>query len=192
MSERLRFNLPDAFTRQRELPADLAQRVLALETDSEAHADDLLLGGRKSAQHAAGLGLNVGIDQTLGPSFRMNATYTYRRGLHMLRGRNLNAPAGGVRPDRLSANVIDVVGDAGSRTHALNLGASLVMLSWHQTFFAANYAISSTQTNTTGAFSLPANGDDLSTEWGQTVPRHRFGGSFNTQPIRNLTVNVNA
>jgi hypothetical protein len=135
--------------------------------------------------------LNVGIDQTLGPSFRMNATYTYRLGVDMLRGRNRNAPVSGVRPDPLFANVIDVVGDAGARSHALNLGASLVMLNWHQTFFAANYAISSTQTNTTGAFSLPANGDDLATEWGQAVPRHRAGGSFNTQPVRNLTVNVN-
>jgi len=135
--------------------------------------------------------MNVGIDQTLGSSLRMTATYTHRRGVDLLRGRNLNAPVGGVRPDPALANVIDVLGDAASRGHSLNLAASLVKLNWRQTFFAVNYAIASSETNTTGAFSLPANGDDLSTEWGQTSPRHRAGGTFNTQPIRNLSVSVN-
>ena len=134
---------------------------------------------------------NAGVDQTLGQSFRMNATYTYRRGVNLLRGQNLNAPVFGVRPDPFFANVVDVVGDAASHGHTLNLGASMVKLNWHQTFLAANYAISSTETNTTGAFALPANGGDLGTEWGQAVPRHRVGGTFSTQPIRNLGVSVN-
>jgi hypothetical protein len=134
--------------------------------------------------------MNVGVDQMVG-SLRMTATYTHRRGVDLLRGRNLNAPVAGVRPDPSLANDIDVVGDGASRGHALNLGASLVMLNRRQTFFAMNYAVASSETNTTGAFSLPANGDDLSTEWGQTAPRHRVGGSFNTQPIRNLSLSVN-
>jgi hypothetical protein len=135
--------------------------------------------------------MNVGVDQSISQSFRVNATYSYRRGLGLLRGRNLNLPLAGVRPDLRFANVVDVVGDAASRGHALNFGATLLLLNWHRTFFAANYAIASSETNTTGAFSLPANGDDLSTEWGPTVPRHRVGGSFSTQPIRNLGVSIN-
>ena len=57
--------------------------------------------------------------------------------------------------------------------------------------FAANYTFSSSESNTTGAFGIPANGDDLTTEWGVQAPRHRVGGIFNTSPIRNLTVGLN-
>jgi len=135
--------------------------------------------------------VNAGVDRAITPSFRVNATYTYRSGGDLLRGRDLNAPLAGVRPDAQFANVVDVVGDAESRTHALNFGATLLLLNWHRTFFAANYAIASSRSNTTGALSLPANGDDLSTEWGQAVPRHRVGGSFSTQPFRDFGVSVN-
>jgi hypothetical protein len=136
--------------------------------------------------------LNVGIDQTVGRSFRMNATYTYRRGVGLLRGRNLNAPVAGVRPDPRFANVIDVVGDAASRSHALNLGASLVMLNWHADVFAANWRGSDRRAPTrrapfaAGQRRRPVDGMGT----GRAAPS-RAGGSFNTQPIRNLTVNVN-
>jgi len=133
---------------------------------------------------------NAGVDQTITPVLRLGATYTYRRGGGQLRGRNLNAPVDGVRPDPSFANVIEVVGDAEARTHSFGVNASLIMLNWRQTFFAVNYTYSKSETNTTGAFSLPANGDDLSTEWGLSAPKHRFGGAFNMQPIKNLGVSL--
>ena len=52
-------------------------------------------------QLSDGLGLpdtwsaNAGVDRQIGQYFRVNAGYTYRRGDHMLRGRNLNAPVSG-------------------------------------------------------------------------------------------------
>jgi hypothetical protein len=55
-----------------------------------------------------------------------------------------------------------------------------------------NYSLASTETNATGAFSIPANGDNLSTEWGPVMPRHRFAVAFNSMPIRDLSVSVNA
>jgi hypothetical protein len=134
---------------------------------------------------------NAGVDRQFGP-LRASATYTMRDGRHLFRGRNLNAPVAGVRPDPLFGNVVEAVGDAGARTHALNVSATLLMLNWHQTLLAMNYGIGSSESNTTGAFALPANGEDLTTEWGRTGPTHRFGGSFSTQPIRNLSVSVNA
>jgi hypothetical protein len=135
--------------------------------------------------------MNVGVDQSMGQAFRVSATYSYRQGEKLLRGRNLNAPVGGVRADARFSNVTDVVGDAAMRAHALNVSATLLLLNWHQTFFAANYTLASSRTNTTGPFSLPANGDDLGTEWGVSSPRHRVGASFSTQPIRNLGVSIN-
>ena len=137
------------------------------------------------------LGANLGFDQMLAPTFRVNMTYTYRRGSHMLRGRNLNALVNGVRPDAAFSNVIEVENDAAQRGHTLNVGMNLAKLEWHRTFFFVNYSLASSETNTTGAFSIPANGDDLTTEWGPMTPRHRFNVAFNTMPITDLGVSLN-
>jgi hypothetical protein len=131
---------------------------------------------------------NLGVDRQIGQALRLSATYTHRRASKVLRGRNLNAPIDGVRPDAAFSNVIEVIDDAESRTHMLGLGASFLKLDWRQTFLAANYTMSSTQTNATGAFSPPADGDDLAAEWAEMTPRHRVAATFNTQPIRDLTV----
>ncbi len=138
----------------------------------------------------ASLGANFGVEQTLTPSFRLTATYTYRHGAGLLRGRDVNAPEDGVRPDPQFGNVIEVTGDAASRSHSVGLSANLMKLNWRQTLLAANYTFTASETNTTGAFGLPANGDDLSTEWGVQMPRHRLGGLFNMRPMGNLTIGL--
>jgi hypothetical protein len=139
----------------------------------------------------ASLGANFGVEQALTSALRLNVGYSYRRGAYLLRGRNLNAPVDGVRPDPRFSNVVEVQSDAASRTHSLNVGANLMMPAWRQAFFHANYSLSSSRTNTTGAFGLAASGDDLDAEWGTTAPRHRAGGMISLQPVRNLGVTVN-
>ena len=58
---------------------------------------------------------------------RVNATYAYTRGEQLMRGLNLNPPVSddGTRLDPTFANVIEVVGDASSRAHSLNIGATI-------------------------------------------------------------------
>jgi hypothetical protein len=135
--------------------------------------------------------MNAGIDQQLNPALRFNATYTHRLGSQILRGRNLNATVDGVRPDARFANVVEVVGDAGARFHSLTLALNFIKLEWRQTFLAMNYSLTSSETNSTGAFGLPANADQLSAEWGVTLPRHRFGATFNMRPTNAFGVAVN-
>ena len=137
------------------------------------------------------LSANVGIERQIAGSLRMNASYTYRFGAHMLRGRNLNAPANGVRPDPSFANVVEVMNDAQQRVHSLNVGANLLALNWKRTILFVNYTFTSARSNATGAFSLPANGDDLSTEWGPITPRHRLQGSLNMSPFKDVSFSVN-
>ena len=133
---------------------------------------------------------NAGVEQLLTSSLRVNATYTHRRGSGLLRGRNLNAPAHGQRPNPGVGNVVEAIGDAESRAHQLGLTTSLMLLNWRQTFLAASYVWSSNESNTIGPFSLPANGDDLSTEWGPSTPRHRASVMFNTRPITSVAVSL--
>ena len=112
------------------------------------------------------LSANLGIDRVITGALRMSVTYTYRRGSHLLRGRNLNAPVDGIRPDPRFSNVIEAQADAASRTHSLNVGANLLLLNWRRTIVSGNYTLAQSEGNSTGAFAIPANGDNLDSEWG--------------------------
>jgi len=136
---------------------------------------------------------NVGLERVLSKNGRANVTYSLGWGRDLLRGRNRNAPVNGVRPDPELANDVELVSDASSRSQAVSLMYSYVRMDWKRTFFNVNYSWSRNRTDTTGAFAIPANGDNLETEWGPgpaDVP-HRVGGSLSMQPVRNLTLGLN-
>jgi hypothetical protein len=136
---------------------------------------------------------NVGVERLVSKNGRFNATYSVGWGRGLLRGRNLNAPVGGVRPDPELANDVELVADASSSSQSVSLMYSYVRMDWKRTFFTVNYTWSRNRTDTTGAFAIPANGDNLETEWGPgmgDVP-HRVGASFSMQPVRNMTLGLN-
>jgi hypothetical protein len=111
----------------------------------------------------------------------------------VLRGRNLNAPVLGVRPDETLANSVELATDAASRSQALTAMFSLVKLDYKNTFVTMNYTWRKNDTNTTGGFAIPANRDNLDSEWGPAAgdTRHAIGASFNTSPIKNVSVGIN-
>jgi hypothetical protein len=51
--------------------------------------------------------------------------YAHTSGDNLMRGRNLNQPVDGVRPDPAFSNVVEVVDDAWARAHTVNIGAML-------------------------------------------------------------------
>jgi hypothetical protein len=67
--------------------------------------------------------VSAGIDRALTKQVRINALYAHTSGDNLLRGRNLNAPIDGIRPDLLFGNVVEVVDDARSLQNTLNVGA---------------------------------------------------------------------
>ncbi len=137
--------------------------------------------------------LSVAVDRVLTPNSRLTVGYTAGFGAGLLRSRNLNAPVAGVRPDPAFANEFSLVADAASRSHALNIAWNLNKLNWHRLLLFANYTLSGSRTNTSGAFSTPASDDNLDGEWGSSSgdARHRLGAMINAQPVRNLTVSFN-
>lgn len=137
--------------------------------------------------------MNVGIDRAISQDSRVSATYSVGWGRSLLRGRNLNVPVDGVRQDASLANVVELVGDASSTSTSLSVSYNFLRMSARRLFFMVNYTLAQSDTDTTGAFSLPANGDDLATEWGPSGAdiRHRFGESFNMTPFRNVSVGLN-
>ena len=137
--------------------------------------------------------INAGIERTLTKNSRINATYSRGWGRDLLRGRNLNYPVNGVRPNPALANDVALAADAASSAQSLNLMFSIVRMDWKRTFVTLNYTWSKSDTNTTGAFAIPANRDNLNGEWGPAAGdiRHRVGGSFSMSPFKNVTLGIN-
>jgi hypothetical protein len=146
--------------------------------------------------------LSLGLDQRVA-KVQASTTYSYTRGSALARGDNQNAPANGVRPDPEFGNIVEVVSDAGSRLHQLqvnitaNPGALLPvtnapLVRFQRTTLFLNYTWATLRNNTDGAFSLAPSGvqDD---EWGPASSdvHHRFNISLNNQIIRNLGISVN-
>jgi Carboxypeptidase regulatory-like domain len=131
--------------------------------------------------------VSAGIDQTVMKVTRVSATYSYQRGSRLARGENLNVPIGGVRPDSSFANIIEVVSDAASIQHQLQLDATInpgallqvnrnaPRISWKRSTVFANYTLGSIRNNTDGPFSVPPTGT-LATEWGPSVTAAGGGG----------------
>lgn len=147
---------------------------------------------------------SLGIDQRY-KGVQASLTYSYTRGGALARGRNLNAPVDGVRPNALFGNVIEIVSDASSRQHqgqlnlTVNPGAmfpitrkSAPRVNFKRTTLFLNYTLATLRNNTDGAFSIAPLGDQQF-EWGPANNdiRHRMNVAVNNQIVRNLTVGVN-
>jgi hypothetical protein len=149
--------------------------------------------------------LSLGLDHRYS-KLQAGATYSYTRGSALAHGDNLNAPVGGVRPDPEFGNIVEVVADANSRLHQLqvnitaNPGALLPvsnapLIRFQRTTLFFNYTWATLRNNTDGAFSVAPTGV-LDAEWGpaQNDVHHRLNVSLNNQIVKNLgiAVNVNA
>ncbi len=157
-------------------------------------ADDLIMG-RNSR-------VSAGIQQTVTSRFSVGATFSDIRGDGILRGRNLNAPVNGVRPDPAFSNVIETTSDAKLRTRSVSTNASLSFFAptpnntkffdWKRNLgLFAHYTWSRARNNSDGTFSTPATGT-LDAEWGPSNGdvRHRGNLSVNTGMIRNFSASI--
>jgi Carboxypeptidase regulatory-like domain len=119
--------------------------------------------------------VSLGIQQELPNNLRIMSQYFYRRGLHQLRGRNINAPISGFeRPDPTAGNVTQI--ESSANTFNQTLMASLNWMKPGKFFFGLNYVYSETVNETDDPLSLPANNYDLRAERGPSLQdiRHRF------------------
>ena len=117
-----------------------------------------------------------------------SATYTWTRGVHLLRTRNINAPIGfengvAVFPFEGTGPILEYESNGLSTRNEMRINVR-TGFSQKITLFA-NYTLASTHNNTDGAYSNPANPYDLSIEWGRAAGdiRHNFFiGSSITAP----------
>lgn len=147
--------------------------------------------------------VSAGVDHAFAPRVRVGATYAYARGGGVMRGRNLNLPVDGVRPNADFANIVEVVSDGALRTQTLSIngsaslsaqppgGASGPRIDWRRMSFSAGATLADSRNNSDGAFRFPPNGL-LDTEWGPANNDVRLRGnlSVSTAFLRNFSANI--
>jgi hypothetical protein len=147
--------------------------------------------------------VSTGIDQGLFKVARVSGTYSYQRGARLARGLNRNAPVDGVRPFPALRNFVEVVADAASWQHQLQVDATVnpgallpafkgPRVAWKRTTLFLNYTMAGLENNTDGPFGIPATGS-LALERGPAANdiRHRLNVSLNNQIVRNLLMGIN-
>ena len=158
-----------------------AQRVLP--ASRYVLSDDLVMPRRVMA--------NAGLSHQLSNRVGVNFSYSRTRGENRFRGRNVNAPVDGLRPDPLAGNITQVESTANLRGQTFVAGMNLQVPSRRMMLFA-NYAWMNQETDADGAFSLPANSHDLSREWGPAagVARHSLSAMLSMPLITNMRLSL--
>jgi hypothetical protein len=144
----------------------------------------LLANGLVMPKRALGL---VAVTQQINQKLMFNASYSHTKAWDRFRGRNVNAPLDGVRPDPALGNVTQVESTAGLVADQVNVGLNFNIPA-RRTFLFANYSWNRQRNDADGAFSLPANSYDLAAEWGRAtgVPTHVASAVMNTTVWKTL------
>jgi len=146
-------------------------------------ADGLVLPKRGVALVAA--------TQQFTPSLSVNASYSHTTGWDRFRGRNVNAPLDGVRPDPSLGNVTQVESAGRMAIDTVQIGMNWAVPA-RRLFLFANYAWNDQHNDTDGPFSLPADSYDPAAEWARAagVPRHIASAVFNSNLTKRLRLGV--
>jgi Carboxypeptidase regulatory-like domain len=139
-----------------------------------------------------GVGL-LAVTQQFSPSLSVNAMYSHTTGWDRFRGRNVNAPLDGARPDPSLGNVTQVESTARMAIDTVQVGMNWSVPA-RRLFLFANYAWNDQRNDTDGPFSLPANSYDVAAEWARAtgVPRHVASAVFNSNLTKRLRLGVSA
>jgi hypothetical protein len=135
---------------------------------------------------------NIGLSHQFSPKLGMNISYSRTRGENRFRGRNVNAPIGGMRPDPAAGNVTQVESTASMRGQTFVAGMNF-MIPARRVMLFANYAWLNQENDADGAFSLPADSYALGSEWGPVtgVPRHSLSAMFSAPLWKNMRLALN-
>jgi Carboxypeptidase regulatory-like domain len=118
---------------------------------------------------------SLGIETAPFNLFRLTTNYSYQRGVHLLRGTNINAPAAGVRPVPTIGNITNIASSGYLGAHRLTIGIGPAKFV-NGFFWSANYLLMKNTNEADSPFSLPVNNLDLRAERGPASSdiRHFF------------------
>src|SRR5262249_11660153 len=135
------------------------------------------------------------LEKSLAKGLALTFSLDLSRGIHLYRGRNINAPFPGslIRPDPAVGNIVQLESSASSRSNNFTIGFRQTLRNkWNLNAFG-NYTLGWNSNDTDGNFSLSENNYDLRSEWGRAPSdqRHRFVTGLNFRAFWNLGATMN-
>ena len=121
---------------------------------------------------------SIGVETNPFKLFRLTTNYQYQRGVHLLHGRNLNAPVPGFgRPDPSVGNITNIESSAYQSTHRLMIGIGPAKFV-QGLFCNINYVLMKNTNEADSPFSLPSNNFNLHADRGPAANdfRHLISG----------------
>ena len=136
---------------------------------------------------------SIGVERPITPTLNVQASYTFMRGRHQMRSRNINAPDEfGVRPEPDIGTVTQIESTGRTASDRLNLNLTYRVPA-QRIFMNANYTLANVKNVGDNPLSLPANSLDPDAEWGPASQdiRHRLNAMVNFPVWLGLRANVN-
>jgi len=139
---------------------------------------------------------SIGVETNPFKLFRLTTNYQYQRGVHLLHGRNLNAPIPGFgRPDPTVGNITNIESSAYQSSHRLMVGfgpSRLVAGAGGGLFWNVNYLLMKNTNEADSPFSLPSNNFNLRADRGPAASdmRHLISGFISKRLPRGLAVST--
>ena len=121
---------------------------------------------------------SAGMETTAFKVFRLMTSYQYQRGVHLLHGRNLNAPVPGLgRPDPTVGNITNIESSAYLSGHRVMVGVNPAQFV-QGLFWSVNYLFMKNTNEADSPFSLPSNNFNLRADRGPSASdfRHLVSG----------------
>jgi hypothetical protein len=132
--------------------------------------------------------VSFGVERKLGKVSQLRANYMWQRGVHLLRGHNINAPVAGLgRPDPAVGNINQIESTANSTMNGLMVGLFVTNPAKHF-HLGMNYFLSKTTNESDGPLSMPADNFDLRPERGPSPgdARHRLFAMLNMSLFKGI------
>jgi hypothetical protein len=138
---------------------------------------------------------DLSLEKSLPKGLGLTFSWDQSRGLHLYRGRDINAPLPVVhiRPNPLAGNLVQIESSASSRSNNFTIGFRQTLRNkWNLNAFG-NYTFGWNYNDTDGNFGLPQNNYDMRDEWGRSPfdQRHRFVTGVTFRTFWNVGVNTN-
>src|SRR6185436_19290075 len=135
---------------------------------------------------------SIGVETNPFKLFRLTTNYQYQRGVHLLHGRNLNAPVAGLgRPDPAIGNITNIESSAYQSSHRLmvSIGPAKFV---QGLFWNINYLLMKNTNEADSPFSLPSNNFNLRTDRGPAANdfRHLISGFISKRLPRGFNIST--
>lgn len=120
----------------------------------------------------------IGVERQLSEKSSIRVQYSYQKGIHQFRSRDLNAPINFTRPDGNFGRIIQLESSAFFVRNSLKIGFNTTPSK--TTFLSIDYRLAKSISDADGYFSLPSDNYNLRLDHSASSndQRHRFYGSF--------------